>query len=57
MTRTQKIDKLQRAYTVYRLNHRPTATVWAKLRDTVTRDLIAYVKAHKRRAKPPGASP
>lgn len=48
MTRLQKITKLQSAYRSRRLNHKSTATVWEKLRDCTTRQLIAELRALRR---------
>lgn len=48
MTRTQKINKLERAYKLNRLNHKPTSVVWKKLNACVTRDLLETARVVRR---------
>jgi len=48
MTRLQKIERLERQYSVQRMNHKPTKVVWEKLNAAVTRQLVAEIRARKR---------
>lgn len=48
MTRQDKISKLSREYRLRRMNHESSHGVWMKLRDCVTRQLIAEIRASRR---------
>lgn len=48
MNRQQQIKSLSHQYLVAKCDHKPRKPIWTCLRDKVTRQLIAEIKARKR---------
>lgn len=54
MTRAQRTEKLQHAYTLSKLSHRGQGRAWALLNEQVTRTLRAENRAYRKALKGAG---